>query len=116
LVGHSGKLEAGIKACESVDECCGKIVKHGLEKEYTIIITGDHGNVEVMFYPNGEVCPAHGTNPVPFMLISNSPELKKTELRPKQDLKDIAPTILEIMGIPTPKEMTGKSLIVKKQQ
>jgi 2,3-bisphosphoglycerate-independent phosphoglycerate mutase len=111
LVGHSGKLEAGIKACEAVDECVGKIVNLGLNKGYTCIVTGDHGNVEIMFYPNGEVCPAHGTNPVPFFIISNDEELKKAKLKNGKGLDAVAPTILEIMGIKKPKEMEGKSII-----
>lgn len=110
LVGHSGKLEAGVKACEAVDECVGKIVSLGLKKDYTNIVTGDHGNVEIMFYPNGEVCPAHGTNPVPFFLISNDDELKRAKLRKSLGLDSVAPTILWIMGVKKPKEMTGESL------
>ncbi|MCK4521189.1 MAG: 2,3-bisphosphoglycerate-independent phosphoglycerate mutase [Nanoarchaeota archaeon] len=110
LVGHSGKLKAGIKCCEVVDECVGKIVNIGLEKDYTCIITGDHGNIEVMFYPNGEVCPAHGTNPVPLFIISN--DKKHQKLKKGKGLKDVAPTILKIMGIKQPKEMTGKTLII----
>lgn len=112
LVGHSGKLDAGIKACETVDECSGKIVDLGLEKGYECIITADHGNVEVMFYPDGVVCPAHGTNPVPFFLISKDEKLRNVKLKKGKGIKDVAPTILEIMGIKKPREMTGKSLII----
>ncbi|MBS3097817.1 2,3-bisphosphoglycerate-independent phosphoglycerate mutase [Candidatus Woesearchaeota archaeon] len=112
LVGHSGNLKAGIKACEAVDNCVGKIVDSGLKKGYVSLITGDHGNVEIMFYPNGEVCPAHGTNPVPFFVISKDKKLQKTKLRKGNGLSDVAPTILDIMGIKKPKEMTGKSLIL----
>ncbi len=111
LVGHSGRLDAGIKACEVVDECVGKIVDLGLKDGYTSIITGDHGNVEIMFYPDGEVCPAHGTNPVPFCIVSKDDQLRKLKLKKDGGLKDVAPTILEIMGIKKPKEMTGESLI-----
>jgi len=111
LVGHSGKLEAGMKACEAVDECTGKIVDLGLERGYTSIVTGDHGNVEIMFYPDGEVCPAHGTNPVQFFVISKDKELRKAGLKKGCGLDAVAPTILEIMGIKKPKEMTGQSLI-----
>jgi len=110
LVGHSANLEAGKKACEAVDKCLGKIIKLGLEKNYACIITADHGNIETMFYPNGEPNPSHGTNPVPFILVSNDTKLKKTKLK-KGGLQDVAPTILEIMGLKKPKEMTGKSLI-----
>jgi len=113
LVGHSGKMEAGIIACETVDECVGKIISLGLEKGYTGIVTGDHGNVEVMFYPNGEVCPAHGTNPVPFFIISGDERLKKAKLKSGMGLDSVAPTILEIMGIKKPAAMTGESLIIR---
>lgn len=112
LVGHSANLEAGIKACEAVDECLGSVVKAGLNKDYVVLVTGDHGNVEVMFYPNGQPCPAHGTNPVPFILMSNDEELRRVKLRRGGGLSDIAPTILELMGIDKPEEMTGKSLII----
>ncbi|MDD5162823.1 MAG: 2,3-bisphosphoglycerate-independent phosphoglycerate mutase [Candidatus ainarchaeum sp.] len=110
LVGHSANFEAGIKACEAVDKCIGKIIKRGLEKNYTCIITGDHGNIESMFYPNGEPKPSHGTNPVPFLLISNDKKLRNARLG-KGGLSDIESTILDLMGLKKPKEMTGKSLI-----
>jgi 2,3-bisphosphoglycerate-independent phosphoglycerate mutase len=67
--------------------------------------------VEIMFYPNGEPCPAHGTNPVPFFLISKEKKLQHVKLRKGCGLSDVAPTIIELMGITKPKEMTGKSLI-----
>lgn len=113
LVGHSGKLEAGIRACEAVDKCVGRIVKAGLENGYTNIVTGDHGNVEIMFYPNGEACPAHGTNPVPLFVISNDRKLRNIGLKKGRGLSDVAPTILEIMGLPKPREMTGESLLIR---
>ncbi len=112
LVGHSGKMAAGIKACEAVDECVGKIVNLGLEKGYVNFITADHGNVETMFYPNGVVCPAHGTNPVPFFIASNKENLANIKLKKGMGLKDIAPTILEVMGLKKPKGMDGESLII----
>ncbi|MBN2330741.1 MAG: 2,3-bisphosphoglycerate-independent phosphoglycerate mutase [Candidatus Aenigmarchaeota archaeon] len=113
LVGHSGKLDAGIKACEAVDECVGRIVNLGLENGYVDIVTADHGNVEIMFYPNGEVCPAHGTNPVPFFIVSPQGVLGNFKLKKGGGLKDVAPTILEIMGLKKPKEMGGESLITR---
>lgn len=113
LVGHSGVLEAVIKCCEIVDECAGKVIAKTLEKEGTAIVMADHGNAEQMLYENGEVCPAHGTNPVPFILISSDERLKKVKLRGGCGLQDVAPTILEILGIEKPAEMTGESLITK---
>ena len=112
LVGHSGVLKAGIKACKVVDECTGKVVEAAKKAGYQILVTADHGNCEEMIYPyTGEVSPAHSLNPVMFILISE--KYKKNKLKKNKGLKDIAPTILEIMGIKKPKEMEGKSLIAK---
>lgn len=112
LVGHSGVMGAGKKACEAVDKCLGEIVEHGLMKGYVIMVTADHGNIETMFYPNGEPNPSHGTNPVPFILISDDEYLKSVKLS-EGGLSDVAPTILEIMEVAKPEEMDGKSLIQK---
>ncbi len=109
LVGHSANLYAGVRAVEVVDECIGKIVEAGLSGDYTILVTGDHGNIETMFYPNGEPNPSHGTNPVPFIIISNEPELRNVKLMKGAGLSNIAPTILQIMDLSIPHEMT-KSL------
>ncbi|MBI4439923.1 2,3-bisphosphoglycerate-independent phosphoglycerate mutase [Candidatus Woesearchaeota archaeon] len=109
LVGHSGKFDAVVKACRVVDECVGKIVEHSLKKGYAVMITGDHGNAEEMLYPNGEINPSHGTNPVPFIIIDDN--LKKSKLRIGMGLSSVAPTILEIMGIGKPEEMDAPSLI-----
>lgn len=107
LVGHSGNLQATIKAVETVDSCLGRIVPEALKNEYCVLITGDHGNAEYMIYEkNGEECPSHTTNPVPFIVAG---EYKK--VKDSGELKDIAPTILEVMGIKQPEEMTGKSLV-----
>jgi len=111
LVGHSGKFKAVVKGIETVDHCLAKIVPAALKKGYQILITSDHGNAEFMRYPNGEPCPSHTTNPVIFMMLSN--QRKSTHLRHGKTLglANIAPTILQILGIPKPKEMTGKSLL-----
>jgi 2,3-bisphosphoglycerate-independent phosphoglycerate mutase len=77
LVGHSANLDAGVKACEVVDECLGMVVDAGLRKGYTVLVTGDHGNVETMFYPDGSPNPSHGLNPVPFILISDDEALSR---------------------------------------
>ncbi len=111
LVGHSANLEAGIKACETVDRCVGEVVGAGLEGGYVVIVTGDHGNIETMFYPDGEPNPSHGVNPVPFILISNDPELRRARLRKGLGLSSVAPTILRLMGLPKPPEMTGEDII-----
>ncbi|MCK5282617.1 MAG: 2,3-bisphosphoglycerate-independent phosphoglycerate mutase [Nanoarchaeota archaeon] len=110
LVGHSGVFEAAVKACEVVDECVGKIVTKALEKDYVIFLMADHGNSDHMLYDNGEPDPSHGFNPVLLILISNDEELKKVKLKDGRHA-DIASTILGIMGVNKPEEMTGQNLI-----
>ena len=112
LVGHSANLEAGIKAAETVDQCVGRVVDAGLEEGYVVLITGDHGNIEVMLYPNGEPNPSHGMNLAPFILISDDPELGCVKLREGLGLSSVAPTILYLMGLKKPPMMTGDNLIV----
>ncbi len=108
MVGHTGVMEAAIKACETVDECIGKIANKALENNVTMVITADHGNAEWMYNEQTHAPQtAHTTNVVPFIIVSKD----KFELNDTGALCDIAPTILEIMGIQKPKEMTGKSII-----
>ena len=109
MVGHTGNIEAAIKACETVDRCLGEIVPQVLEQGGTVLITADHGNAEKMRESNGRMHTAHTLNPVPFILVSASPADR--QLR-KGILGDIAPTILELMGLEQPAKMTGNSLIV----
>ena len=110
MVGHSGIMEAAIKACEAVDTCLEKIVEKFTAKGGIVLITADHGNAETMCEP-GTGCPitAHSSNPVPFILLSE--KHKGCTLRKDGSLRDIAPTILSLLGLPIPQEMTGKSLI-----
>ncbi|AGT33399.1 phosphoglyceromutase [Geobacillus genomosp. 3] len=108
MVGHSGKLEPTIKAVEAVDECLGKVVDAILEKGGIAIITADHGNADEVLTPDGEPQTAHTTNPVPVIVTKKGLELRKDGI-----LGDLAPTMLDLLGLPQPKEMTGKSLIVK---
>jgi len=111
LVGHSGNMAATVKACEVIDECIGRIIPKALEKGYNVIITADHGNAEYMIYEeNGQQCPSHTTNPVICLLVSD--KYHKYHLKDGCGLKDIAPTILEMLDIEKPQEMTGQSLIV----
>lgn len=107
MVGHTGDLAAAIKAIEAVDECLGKVVKAVLEKGGTAIITADHGNADEMLNEHGKPHTAHTTNPAPFILVS--PDFQKIRLRSGR-LEDIAPTVLELLGLPRPPEMTGKPL------
>lgn len=112
LVGHSGDYKAAVKAVETLDECLKRIVPVAQEKGYTVIVTADHGNAEYMIYDkNGEECPSHTLNPVIFLLCSE--EYKKAKLRKKGGLSNIGPTILDILGIKTPKDWDN-SLILKK--
>ncbi len=102
MVGHTGSLKAAIKACKAVDRCVGKVVKTATLQEHTVIITADHGNCEDMAVYQT----SHTPNPVPFIILSK-------EFRTRNGtLADIAPTLLKIMRIKKPKEMTGKSLII----
>jgi 2,3-bisphosphoglycerate-independent phosphoglycerate mutase len=113
LVGHSANIPAGIRACEAVDRCVGSVVDAGLEEGYVVLVTGDHGNIESMFYPDGSPNPSHGLNPVPFILISDEPELRSVNLRDDFGLSSVAPTILELMGLRKPSEMTGETIITR---
>lgn len=108
MVGHTGVFEAAKKAIEAVDVCLGEIVDKVIEKEGTVFITADHGNSEQMIdYSTGKPFTAHTTNPVPFIYVAKDAK----ELRDGGRLSDIAPTILQVMKLEQPKEMTGKSLI-----
>ena len=111
MVGHTGSLEAAIKAVEAVDECVGKVVSLVEEKDGNLIITADHGNAEQMIdYKTGEPHTAHTTNPVPLILVTSNKDLK---LKNSGKLADIAPTMLEIMKLEKPEEMIGESLLDK---
>ncbi len=108
MVGHTGDLQAAIKACESVDQCAKAVIETALEKEYVSIVIADHGNCETMINPDGSPNTAHTTNPVPVILVD--PEKKKIT---NGILGDIAPTVLDLLEISQPKTMTQKSLILR---
>ena len=111
MVGHTGVQEAAIKAVEAVDECVGKAVEALKEVDGQMFICADHGNAEQLIdYETGEPFTAHTTNPVPFILVNADPAYK---LRDGGCLADIAPTLIELMGMEQPKEMNGTSLLVK---
>jgi 2,3-bisphosphoglycerate-independent phosphoglycerate mutase len=113
MVGHTGILEAAVTACEILDTCVCEVVSAVLAKKGTVLITADHGNAEQMKDENNQPHTAHTLNPVPFILVDES--LKSVLLRPGV-LGDIAPTVLEILGIDPPAAMTGKSLIVRPEK
>ena len=108
MVGHTGKIDAAIKACETVDGCVKKIIDKVKAKGGVVLVTADHGNAEKMLGKNGHPHTAHTLNPVPFIYVDDS--FKDAAIK-NGSLQDIAPTILNIMGIDKPKEMTGKTLI-----
>lgn len=106
MVGHTGVFEAAVKACEAVDHCTKDVVTAGLENGYTTLLIADHGNCETMINPDGTPHTAHTTNPVPIILIDKELNSIKNGI-----LGDIAPTILHMMDVAQPKEMTQKSLV-----
>ena len=112
MVGHTGVQEAAIKAVETVDTCVGNAVTALKEVDGQMFICADHGNCEQLIdYETGEPYTAHTTNPVPFILVNYDPAYT---LREGGCLADIAPTLIEMMGMEQPAEMTGKSLLIKK--
>ncbi len=116
MVGHTGNMEAAIKAIETVDRCIGKIVNATGEMGGSILITADHGNAELMKGPEGEPWTAHTINKVPLIFIEGEkrkiPNMgNEINLRENAGLADIAPTLLQLLNLPIPEEMTGKTLI-----
>lgn len=107
MVGHTGVWEAIIKAVETVDQCVKQVITAALMNDYTVLLTADHGNADYAINENGTPNTAHTVNPVPLFLIDKdwNGNIKAGKLG------DIAPTILHIMGLPVPKEMTGNLLI-----
>jgi 2,3-bisphosphoglycerate-independent phosphoglycerate mutase len=117
MVGHTGQMEATIEAIGTVDRCVGKLMEATNRMGGTLLITADHGNAEVMQGPDGRPWTAHTTNPVPVILVEG--EKRKlpghgtnVQLRDEGGLADIAPTLLDILGLPKPVRMTGESLIL----
>ena len=108
MVGHTGIFDAAVKAVEAVDECVGRMVDAILAKGGAALITADHGNADKMYEPDGSPFTAHTTNPVPLIAVGVENKLAEGGV-----LADLAPTMLDIMGVPQPAEMTGKSLLIK---
>ncbi len=109
MVGHTGVIEAAVKAVHVVDECVKRVTDKILEMGGSAILTADHGNADRMLGDDGSPFTAHTTNPVPVVLISE--KFKNAHLRKDGILADLSPTLLTVMGLPVPEEMTGKSLI-----
>ncbi|RKF04241.1 phosphoglycerate mutase [Tenacibaculum lutimaris] len=106
MVGHTGVFEAAVKACEAVDDCVKDVITTALDNDYTTILIADHGNCETMINPDGTPHTAHTTNPVPMILVDKELKSIKSGI-----LGDVAPTILKLMGVEQPEEMTQHSLI-----
>ncbi|MDR0986938.1 MAG: 2,3-bisphosphoglycerate-independent phosphoglycerate mutase [Ruminococcus sp.] len=107
MVGHTGVFDAAKAAVEAVDKCVGRVAEKVLSKGGSVLITADHGNADKMYEPDGSPFTAHTTNPVPFIVLGQG----SVKLRDGGVLADIAPTMLKILGLPQPTEMTGKSII-----
>ena len=107
MVGHTGDMEATVKAVETVDECIGKIYNKIQEKNGLLIVTADHGNSDYMLDDNNNVVTSHSVYPVPFLITTNEYKLKSGKLA------DIAPTLLTLLGVDIPNEMTGDILLIK---
>ena len=111
MVGHTGVFDAAVKAVEAVDRCVGRIVQAISAAGGRILLTADHGNADDMLDHQGNPVTAHSTNPVPLAYIASEEETSKIRFREGGKLSDIAPTILTLMGLPVPPEMTGDVLI-----
>jgi 2,3-bisphosphoglycerate-independent phosphoglycerate mutase len=108
MVGHTGVFKAAIEAVETVDQCVKEIVETGFQHGHSFLITADHGNADMMINPDGSPNTAHTTNPVPLFYVDKNPAAKKIA---DGILADLAPTILFLMGLEVPPEMTGKNLL-----
>jgi 2,3-bisphosphoglycerate-independent phosphoglycerate mutase len=106
MVGHTGDMQAAIKACEAVDICAKEVIETALDNNYTTIVIADHGNCETMINPDGSPNTAHTTNPVPIILVDKDLKAIKNGV-----LGDIAPTVVQLMGLEQPLAMSGKSLL-----
>ena len=107
MVGHTGIFEAAVKAVETVDACVGRVMDSTLKMGGVMLLTADHGNADRMIDTDGSPFTAHTTNPVPFAVIG-----RDCKLRSGGRLCDISPTILKLMGIEKPTEMSGESIII----
>jgi 2,3-bisphosphoglycerate-independent phosphoglycerate mutase len=113
MVGHTGVVEAGIKAVETIDECCRRVISKLLSLGGKCLVTADHGNCELMRNPDGSPNTAHTTNLVHFIYVAGNAGQFRIE---DGILADVAPTLLILLGLPQPVEMTGRNLLVRCQK
>jgi 2,3-bisphosphoglycerate-independent phosphoglycerate mutase len=111
MVGHTGNIEAAKRAMAATDEAVGRTVDAALAAGGAVLVTADHGNAEEMLFPDGSRNTQHSTNPVPVILATRDGE--RYALR-DGGLRDVAPTLLELLGVPVPDRMTGRSLLSKR--
>lgn len=114
MVGHTGKMDAALLAVKAVDECIGKVAQAALRNGWVLLLTSDHGNIETMIDEDGGPHTAHTTNPVPLILVSDRDDLILDESK-TYPISCIAPTVLDIMGLPLPPEMTTGSILLRAQ-
>jgi 2,3-bisphosphoglycerate-independent phosphoglycerate mutase len=107
MVGHTGVFDAAVKAVETIDNCAESVTQTALAHDYTIMITADHGNSDYLINDDGSPNTAHTKNPVPFFLLNAADGTRVSDGK----LGDIAPTVLKLMGLDVPGEMTGKALV-----
>jgi 2,3-bisphosphoglycerate-independent phosphoglycerate mutase len=108
MVGHTGVFDAIVKAVETADDCARQVVEAGLRSGYSFVIIADHGNADKALNPDGSPNTAHSTNPVPVVLLNSSAQGLRSGI-----LADVAPTILDLMNVEKPAEMTGSSLLIR---
>ena len=108
MVGHTGNIASIVRALEACDLCIGKLLEKANENFYELVITSDHGNVEMMKDENGNLLTSHTSSKVPLVICNSDIKLK-----PNGSLKDVIPTVIDLYEISKPKEMTGESLIIK---
>ena len=109
MVGHTGVFDAAVKACEAVDKCAESVINTALENGYTIIVIADHGNSDMMINEDGTPNTAHTTNLVPFIMVDNADQLPVKDGK----LGDLAPTILKLIGVDIPADMSGEILLTE---
>src|SRR5690606_22798956 len=116
MVGHTGNYEAAVKAVEGVDFALGELAKKCIENDIALLITADHGNADQMVYPDGSPHTSHSTAPVPFCLVHKKLKNIQLEVNPELNaLKDISPTILNLLGEVPPETFTGHSIFLSEE-